>query len=256
MNSNKNTLSPLNMRPTSKLILQALSKLGRSPAADIAAYINKPKPSVYDGLSELAQMGLVIEEGEDKAKVFALSNELQIKELREKQVLKVKDAYDEILKLAQEGDNHIVARPRVRFYVGPEGIRQAFRDMQWNSKNKDAYLMWPMRDMLDTLGEDFLKHHSEGRFKHNVTIHSIRKDTDRSLTSSKHEWLKSDIKETLRNVRYAAKETQWNMSFWCYGDQTLFAGSGSESFALMVKSRDFTDLMISLWKQAWLQASE
>ncbi len=254
MNKEDQSLDLLNIKPVSKILLLALSKLGRSSVADLAVYINKPKSSVYDGLSELAQKGLVIEEGEDRVKLFVLSDIAHIQEIQKKEVANIENTYKAIINLASDNSREIVSRPRIRFYTGVEGIRQAFRDVEWSSRYKDAYLMWPMKDMIDTLGEDFLKFHGEGRYKHGVVLHSIRKESDRKLNTPNHEWLKNDLEEKLREVRYASKDMEWGMSFWAYGDQVLFAGGGSENFALLVKSKDFTKLMILLWKQTWIQS--
>jgi sugar-specific transcriptional regulator TrmB len=249
-------LKSIGLRPLSEHVLVALSQLGRSPAVDIASFLNKPKSSIYDSLEELKEKSLVIEESGDTGKVFVLADPRQIEQVKERRISDIQSAFAEITKMASEKKERVLVRPRIRFYSGIEGTKQAFRDMGWVSEHKDAYLMWPMKDMLDTLGEEFLKHHGEGRFKHGVLIHSIRKESDRILVALRHDWLKDDIEEKLREVRYASADTEWGMSFWTYGDQTLFAGSGSEHFALIVKSRDFANLMITLWKHAWVQATK
>jgi hypothetical protein len=41
------------------------------------------------------------------------------------------------------------------------------------------------------------------------------------------------------------------MSYWIYDNKVLFAGGGKERFAFIVHSKEFTDLMIVLWKQMW-----
>lgn len=251
-----NPLHILSLKPISEQVLGALAHLGRSPASDIATLLNKPKSSIYDGLEELGKVGLITEESSDKGKIFVMSDTRQIEQVKARKTAETQSAFDEIIRMASEKKEKEVSRPRIRFYSGTEGITQAFRDMDWCAEYKDAYLMWPMKDMLDTLGEDFLKHHGEGRFKHEVMLHSIRKDSDRELERPEHEWLKNDKDKKLREVRYASEDTSWDMSFWAYGDQTLFAGSGSERFAFIVKSRDFTNLMILLWKSAWAQATE
>jgi len=252
--SNTDPLLALDIKPITRQVLKALAKLGQSPAADIAAHLNKPKSSIYDGIEELMKLGLVIEESAGVARTFVLSKPEQIDQIKKTQLSLVEKAYSEIAKITKEQTGNTVSRPRIRFYTGVEGIQQAFRDMQWTSKYKDAYLMWPMKDMLDALGEQFLKFHSEGRMRHSVMIHSIRKDSDRVLEKKDDKWLESNPKEKFREVRYAPKDAKWTMSFWAYGDQTLFAGSGTEHFAFIMRSKEFTELMILLWKQMWVQS--
>ncbi len=253
-------LSGLDLKPGTKEVLVALAKLGRSPAADIAAELNKPKSSVYDGLDELIHLGLVIEESENRARVFSLTSPEQIGYIKTAHVSLLETAFKEIARLTEnrnKENKQAVARPRIRFYAGIDGIRQAFRDMPWKPGYRDAYLMWPMKDMIETLGEPFFKMHGGERFKYKVMLHSIRKDSDRSLIKkNQYDWLKDDKLSNLREVRYAPKSSQWSMSFWVYGDQTLFAGIGKERFAFTVRSREFADLMTLMWKQMWVQAKK
>ncbi len=243
-------LTALGLKQISKDVLMALAKLGRSPAADIASYLNKPKPSIYDGLNELRSAGLIIEESDGLAKVFALSKTEQINDIKKKQISLIEDAFSELINLTKETPHGSVVRPRIRFYNGVDGIRQAFRDNQWTSKYKDAYLMWPMKEMANAVGEKFLEIHSAGRYRHGVVIHAISKESDRKFRGE-HDWLENNLQTKLREVRYAPKDMKWDMSFWAYGDQTLFAGSGDEHFAFVIKSKSFTDLMIILWRQMW-----
>jgi HTH-type transcriptional regulator, sugar sensing transcriptional regulator len=247
----KSSLSALHIRQGTEEVLTALATLGRSPAADIAAHLNKPKSSIYDGLDELQRQGLVVEESNDRGRVFSLAETEHLKQLKTSKITDVEQAFAEVIKLSQN-KSRSVSQPRIKFYSGVEGMRQAFRDMNWTSEYRDTYLMWPMQEMLDTLGEEFLRFHSSGRYKHRVVLHAISKESDRKLRGDPHhEWLQHDPKEKLREVRYAPKHVDWAMSFWSYGNQTLFAGGGSEKFAFIIRSKDFTELMIELWKSMW-----
>jgi sugar-specific transcriptional regulator TrmB len=247
----KSLLSGLHLKMGTEEVLTALSALGRSPAADIAAHLNKPKSSIYDGLDELIRHGLVIEESTDRGRMFSITDPEHIKQLKTTRINDIEHAFSEVIKLSQN-KSRSVSQPRIKFYSGVEGMRQAFRDMNWTAEYKDSYLMWPMKEMLDVLGEEFLRFHSSGRYKHKVMLHAISKESDRSLRNDpKHEWLEHDPKEKLREVRYAPKSIEWSMSFWAYGNQTLFAGGGTEKFAFIIRSKDFTQLMIELWKSTW-----
>jgi sugar-specific transcriptional regulator TrmB len=247
----QDSLKGLDIRSNTKSVLGALAYLGRAKAVDIASYLNKPKSSIYDGLNELIDLGLAIEESSDTCKIFSIAQKEQLTQIKLNQLSLVENAFKEIHKIASSTAQKTTPRPRIRFYAGVEGTQQAFRDMQWNSEYKDAYLMWPMKDMLKTLGEQFLKSHGSERHKHKVVLHSIRKDSDRAFLKNHYEWLESDRLSQLREVRYAPKNADWNMSFWVYGEQTLFASSGSEHFAFIVRSQEFADLMTVLWKQTW-----
>lgn len=233
-----------------KQVLEALAKLGTASAADIASYTNKPKPSVYDALNELIKMGMVSEQSGNTGRTFSLADPEQIQKIKAIQISKISSVFDEITELRRNQKEIIVARPRIRFYSGVEGIQQAFRDNDWQAKYKDAYLMWPMKTMIEAVGEKFLKNHSAGHLYHKVMLHAISHISDKEVRGE-GEWLKSDPKTHYREVRYAPKDMDWSMSFWAYGDKTLFAGGGKEKFAFVVHSKEFTDLITILWKRIW-----
>ena len=83
--------------------------------------------------------------------------------------MELQNAHSSLISFIQ---NHSKAdstsKPKIKFYSGVQGIKQAFRDMPWDKKDEEGYLMWPLQDMLDTLGEDFLKWHAAPRFKYNI----------------------------------------------------------------------------------------
>ncbi len=247
-------LMALSMKPAAQAVLSTLTKVGRSNAADLAAYLNKPKSTIYDGLDELMKLGLVNEESDNTSRVFVLAEQEQMLNLKKARMSQIEGAFSEIFSMIEQGEKQakVVARPRVRFYSGVEGIRQAFRDTQWNARDKETFLMWPMQEMLDTLGEEFLKQHAQGRFTHNVMLYCIQKESDRSIQNQEeHKWLHQKNEHQLTSLRFAPKDTKWNMSFWIYGDQVLFAGGGKELFAFIIRSRDFTELIKILWRQMW-----
>jgi hypothetical protein len=154
-------------------------------------------------------------------------------------------------------DEHAgISRPRIRFYYEVEGIRQAFRDSPWTSDHKETYLMWPMVEMVDLLGEQFLIHHGTSRFNHEVMMQVVQKHTDKHKVPESFRWKNHDEEEKLTQIRFAPENMDWSISYWIYGDQVLFAGSGHEKYAFVVHSREFAALMKLMWGQIWSVSAE
>lgn len=247
-------LSIFDLKPATKRVFRLLIDQNVSTAADIASTLNMPKSSVYDSLEELTKKSLVTELMDEHGRSFAVVEPDQLEQAHQQQVASLTSAHSVLTSYIRNHQKEdVVARPKIRFYSGIDGIKQAFRDNPWSSKHQDAYLMWPMADMLQSLDEEFLKWHSSGRHKHQVMIHSIRSHSDRHLQDNPegHEWLQGDPAENLREVRYAPEGTDWKMSYWIYGDKTLFASSGAEKFAFVVHSKEFAELMKLMWQQMW-----
>jgi hypothetical protein len=245
------TLSVLGLKPGAKRVLLDLSENGVSPAASIAARLRMPKPSVYDALHELVHESLVTEFSEDRGKTFAITDKEQILRIYKKKMEEMALAQSNLITfLGQQDKKTVVARPRIKFYSGVEGIKQAFRDMPWVKEHKEAYLMWPTTDMINLLGTDFLYEHRKPGLALGVTVNVVEPERDRVLQKGNEDWLKNDPKN-LNKVRYAPKNIDWQMSYWLYGDKCLFASGGEEKIAFMIHSKEFTDLQKILWQQVW-----
>jgi predicted transcriptional regulator len=252
---NYNFLDTFGLKGISKRVLLDIVDNGISTVVDIAARLNMPKSSVYDALDTLLKASLVNEYSDDRGKSFGISDNEQLARIHAEKIKELQDAQSSLLSfIGNHKKETSVARPRIKFYAGVMGMRQAFRDMPWSNKHKEAYLMWPLKDMLDTLGEDFLRWHGTQRFQYGVVINAIEKDEDRSLQVKKHDWLKNDFETNLVRLRYLPKDVDWKMSYWIYGDKCLFASGGKEKIAFTIHSKEFCEVMKIMWDNTWKNA--
>lgn len=247
----------LGLKPASRRVLTTLIEKGTLGAADIASFLNLPKSTVYDSLTELIEKSLVVEYSNNTGKTFAIPDKEQLVRVHKKEIADIQSAHEALISFLQDHKKEeTVAHPKVKFYAGVEGIKQAFRDMPWTKDNKEAYLMWPMTEMIKSVGEDFLRMHSEPRLKLGVIINSIQKQADKKLQSDEHEWLKDSLHTKLRRIRYVKKGVDWQMSYWIYGNKCLFASGGVEKFAFMIQSKEFADVMKLMWQEMWKSCEE
>jgi sugar-specific transcriptional regulator TrmB len=241
----------LGLKPATRRVLITLTEKGTSTAADIASFLNLPKSSVYDSLSELIDKSLVVEYSNDRSKTFAIPDKEQLARVHKKEVAELESAHATLVSFLQNhtSESH-VAKPKIKFYAGVEGIKQAFRDMPWTKEYKEAYLMWPTTDMIDLLGEEFLFAHRKPGLELGVVVNVIEEWKDRKLDKGKYKWLTNNP-QNLNKKRYAKKGTDWQMSYWIYGNKCLFASGGREKFAFMIQSKEFAELMKVMWKEMW-----
>jgi sugar-specific transcriptional regulator TrmB len=249
---NKDFLEIFGLKAIPKKVLLDLIKHGVSKVTDISSRLHLPKSTIYDALALLSDKSLINEYSDERGKSFGLSDNEQLARVHSDKIEEFKKAHSSLLSfINSHSKEESVVKPKIKFYSGTVGIKQAFRDMMWNSKYKEAYLMWPMQDMLDSIDEDFLKWHGTRRYKHGVMIYSIEKHSDRKLQTKEHEWLENDIKNKLTEVRYLPKGMNWKMSYWIYGDKCLFASGGKEKVAFTIHSQEFCDIMKLMWDQMW-----
>ena len=251
INTLNKSLEVLGLKTASKRVLEALVNIGTASAADIAAVLNMPKSSVYDALYELTNKSLAVEYIDNNGKTFSIPDQDQLARIHQNKINEIQNAHENLLIfLKNKNKRKNTARPRVKFYSGVEGIRQAFRDIPWSKKYSEAYLMWPTKDMLDLLGEEFLFEHRKPGRELGVIVNVIERESDRKL-HSKHQWLSAHIKENLNQKRYLPDNIKWHMSYWIYGDKCLFASGGMEKVAFTIQSKEFADLQKIMWQQMW-----
>jgi HTH-type transcriptional regulator, sugar sensing transcriptional regulator len=245
----------LNIKTTTKRVLLLLIEKTDLSVADIATELNIPKSSIYDSLDELIQKSIVVEYSEGRSKTFGVSDLAQLENVYKKQMETLDSAHKSLISYIQENlskkDQGGVSRPRIKFYYGVEGIRQAFRDTPWVPEHTETYLMWPMKEMVDLLGEEFLIHHGSSRFINKVMMRVVQKNSDKGNVPKSFEWRNHDIEQLFTRIRYAPAHMDWSISYWIYGDKVLFAGSGHEKYAFVVYSREFATLMKLMWQQVW-----
>jgi predicted transcriptional regulator len=252
---NYNFLDTFGLKGVSKRVLLDIVDNGVSSVVDIAARLNMPKSSVYDALDTLLKASLVNEYSDDRGKSFGISETEQLARIHAEKIKELQDAQSSLLSfIGNHKKEKGVARPRIKFYAGVMGMRQAFRDMPWIDKYPEAYLMWPLRDMLDALGEDFMRWHGTQRYQYDVILNAIQKDTDRSVHNKENSWLDADFKKYRRKIRYLPKNVDWKMSYWIYGDKCLFASGGKEKIAFTIHSKEFCDVMKIMWENTWKNA--
>ncbi|MEY2641143.1 MAG: hypothetical protein RL150_536 [Candidatus Parcubacteria bacterium] len=258
--SPSDALSLLGVKKTAQDVFTYLLKHGPTLVADIATAIHLPKSTIYDTLRELLVESLVIEYSDERGKRFAAISAEEVTALYKKKIEALTAASETLSTLMRNVEQvSDVAQPRVRFYFGSEGIRQAFRDTMWHERCKETFLMWSTADMVRILGTEFSQWHSEQRLRYKVHMQIIRAHSDRTMerASSEHaELTTSKGWSSDREIRYAPKRVTWSMNYWIYDTTVLFAGSGTEQFAFVVHSKAFASLMQILWTQMWEVSAE
>jgi len=248
-------LDIFNLGDTSKEVLLDVISNGVSSVADIARRLGMPKSTAYDAITPLLDQSLVNEYSNNHGKTFGISDNEQLKRAYEEQIAGLQKAQALLLSfISTHHEKDTSVTPKVKFYAGNLGIKQAFRDIPWQKDLKETYMVWPTKDMID-IDEDFFKWHGQQRFKYNVFIYAIEFHSDRAIQrGTKHEWLKNDAKKNLVSVKYLPKGVDCKMSFWIYGDKCLFASGGKEKIAFTVHSKEFSALMKLLWENMWKNA--
>ena len=138
--------------------------------------------------------------------------------------------------------------PKIKFFSGHEGVRRAINDILWY-ENIVTLCIWPISEMIEVLGADWLAEHNKKRIRKKIYLRTIW-PSDKAVKFKQYPFL-GVSKEFLREIRLAPKGMTWNMGYWLYADKIAFISSRKESFGFTVTSRDFTELIKSQFDLVW-----
>jgi len=247
-------LKNLNIPPTASRIYLRLAEIGTSSARQLAENLNIPRPSVYDNLKVLIGLGLVTEIDQENKKLFRIDDPKNLSHLVTDQIANLqkqeKKLKEIIPKLSTQTD---FLEPKIKFHSGQEGVRRAVNDILWY-ENIVTLCIWPISEMVEVLGADWLAEHNRKRIKRKIYLRTIW-PPDKAVKFKQYPFL-GVSKEFLREIRLAPKGMSWNMGLWAYADKVAFLSSRKESFGFTVHSRDFSELIKSQFELVWPLAKE
>ena len=239
----------LGFSETAYRIYLRLLEVEHSSARQLAENLNLPRPTIYDNLKLLIKNDLVLEKEEENKKVFKIDdtkNLLHLAKNKKEEIIKNEKEIESLLpKLAVKSRDY---EPKIKFYAGAEGIKQVLRDLLWY-ENIETLTMWPISEMVEILGSEYLIDLNRRRIRKNISIRGLWPH-DKLVNLKDYPFLGVG-KSHLRQLRIAPKEMTWSMSYWLYADKVAFISSAKEKFGFVVQSHDFVELAKSQFEIIW-----
>lgn len=248
-NSLENILKEANFSEIASRLYLRLLEAGPTPARRLAENLNIPRPSVYDHLRVLIEQGLVTEREENNIKVFAADEPKRLLQLMQEKTDRLQQQTEGLRKILPElTKKHSPLEPKIKFYLGREGIRNVLRDMLWY-ENIETLAMWPIKDMLEIVDRDYLAELNRKRIRRGISIRGIWPQ-DQLVNLKDYQFLGVGPKH-LRTMHLAPTGITWPMSYWLYADKVAFISSQREGFSFLVASADFAELQRLQFEFIW-----
>ncbi len=245
----KKIFQELNLPSTAQKVFSDLVDKGSSTARQIAERLTMPRPSVYDNLKVLIEHGLVTERDEENKKIFSVDDINNIPDLIQSKIdslVSEKASFKKLLPSLLTKANFV--EPKIKFYSGKEGLRQVMNHIMWH-RNITTTIMWPIHEILNVLGSDYLEELNRKRIKRNISIRGIYPHESKP-DFKKYPFLGVGGRH-LRDIRLAPKSMLWDMGYWMYEDRVAFISSQKEHFGFVIHSRDFANLMKAQFEVIW-----
>jgi len=232
-------------------VYSALLEFGTSTAGNLAKKINVPRSSLYGFLSTLAERGLVSQSEDDGVKLWFAESPERILSILDREIDQwgeTKTRFNKFLPdlLARQAVDFTT--PRFRYFEGSEGVKNILKDMLlYRDIVTEAF--WPIRSMVDILGEEFFEYFNIHRIRQRIYTKAIW-PADRVLDIRRFKFLGVG-EEFCREIRRAPKGIDCSMGYWAYHNKVAFISSRSESFGFIVESRELKDMLAAQFSVTW-----
>jgi sugar-specific transcriptional regulator TrmB len=229
----------------------ALLEGGISSAGKLAKKIGIPRSSLYGYLSRLSDKGLVKQSERYNIKLWQAETPERIIDLLNEKLTATQNLKENLLKvlpiLKTKQALDFVA-PRFTYFEGIEGLRNALKDILLY-RDIETQSFWPIKDMLNVLGNEYLRDHNIKRIKQNVIIKAIWPQ-ERAIDIKKYNFMGTG-EYFRREIRMAPKDIDCSMGYWAYEDKVVFVSSRVECFGFIVQSKELRQLMKTQFDILW-----
>lgn len=235
------------------IVYTHLIRLGSQPVSVIAERAEINRTTTYDIIESLTKKGLVSSIKKDGITYFKaldpkeLLNYLEREKVEYvKKIEKQQKEIDELLPALISLENPESTKPKVSFYEGEKGMRQAYEDTLTSSETILAYAN--VEDMHKGLPNFFPEYYQRRGVEKKIHIKCIAPDNKTS--KERH---KKDKQENREMLLIPEKEYSFSPEINIYDDKVLFA-SWREKMAIIIKSKEIADFHKKMYKLCWKQA--
>lgn len=246
MQNIKEILASINLSEPAQAIYLDLLENGKATARTLSLRTGITRTSIYDHIKILRTRGLVVERAVEGSTLFEISDARQLTVLLNDQAERLQ-AQQAFLKnnLASLIDKSQSTQPKVRFFEGPDGVKQLLKDILWHD-DITLYLYWPYEQMLDFLGEEFLLWFNARRIFHNIPLKTIWGQREGKIKKHIFADDDSDVER-----RYLVQKDVSSMGYIIYDNKVAFLSSSKESFGFIVESVEFASLQKMQFDVLW-----
>ncbi|MBI4235442.1 hypothetical protein HY604_04025 [Candidatus Peregrinibacteria bacterium] len=235
-----------------KIYIQ-LIHLGPQPVSIISTKAEINRTTAYDIINSLTKKGLVSSIKKDGITYFKALDPQQLLSYLErekiehvKKIEKQQKAIQEVLPALVSLENPESSKPKVTFYEGEKGLRQAYEDTLTSTETILAYAN--VEEMHKGLPNFFPEYYHRRGVEKKIHIKCIAPDNE--ISKKRH---KEDKKENREMLLIPQKKYNFSPEINIYEDKVLYA-SWREKMAIIIKSAEIADFHKKMYKLCWEKA--
>ncbi|MEK7673517.1 MAG: helix-turn-helix domain-containing protein [Patescibacteria group bacterium] len=246
------TLQKIGFTAKEAKVYMHLIRLGPQPVSTICEKAEINRTTTYDIIASLTKKGLVNSVKKGPITYFkaldpkTLLNYLEREKVEQtRKIEKQQKEIEALLPALISLENPESTKPKVSFFEGEKGMRQAYEDTLTSSEDILAYAN--VEDVHNGL-PNFFPDYYQRRAKKNIHIKAIFVDNKIS-----RERRKTDVQEDRESILVPAEKFNFSPEVNIYNDKVLYA-SWREKMAIIIKSKEIADFHKKMYQLCWTQA--
>jgi sugar-specific transcriptional regulator TrmB len=232
-----NLLRSLNLSDDQLAVYLATLELGQASIQALSKKSGVKRPTIYHFLPQLLERGLIQETRKHKRNVYTALHPNQLVELEKVRIKELEQLVPELSAIY----NKSTTKPRVTFFAGVEGIKEALTDF---IRLKQPMIGWADFSFRQSVMKDFFDMFADIRAKHEITYQAITRDTPEA-----REWAEKNNRH-LRDFKYIDCEP-FNTETLVYGDHVMFLSYQQHAFAVVIEDTNVAATLRIAWQQLW-----
>jgi sugar-specific transcriptional regulator TrmB len=224
-------------------------RMGSQAASVIADHSGINRPTVYDIFQSLIKKGLASKTQKGATTYFQILDPKNLLSYldrdRDEYIRKTeknKKEIEEILPAIQSLENPNSTKPKMQFFEGEKGMREAYEETLKSSEPIRAFAN--VEEMHKGL-PNFFPEYYKRRKEENISIRAICPDNKMSMERKKHD------KEEIRQMKLIDKgKYSFSPEMDIFDDKVLIA-SWQEKMAIIIQSKEIADLQKKMYDLLW-----
>jgi sugar-specific transcriptional regulator TrmB len=246
----KKLLNQLNFSEKESELYLALVELGSAKAKDLSRKTGLNRTTVYDVCDALLQKGLISKYKKGASTFFnALDPKHLItyldreKEEQAKKIEKQKEKVAELLpQLTSLQNIYSANKPKVQFFEGEKGMREAYED---TLTSKEIILAYANMETMEKGLPNFFPEYFKRRTEKRIFIKAVVPQNNPSINRAEYN------QEEMRDIRFLPKkEMTFSPEINIYNNKMLIA-SWEEKMAVIVESKELVELQKLTFNLLW-----
>jgi len=233
----KNLLRSLNLSPDEAAVYMAALELGQTNILTLAKKSGVKRTTLYHFLPNLIERGILQETRKKKRNIYSAIHPKQLIALEQIRLKELEQLMPELLGIY----NNAKQKPRVTFYEGVEGIKEALTDL---IRVKEPMVGWADFTFRQSILRDFFNAFAQERAKSNVTYKAITRDS-----AEAREWAKRNTGH-LREMKFINTDP-FNTETLVYGTHVMFLSYQRNAFAVVIEDINVANTLRIAWQQLW-----